>query len=125
MWREALIFISLALLSSTAFPLSFDPVLIYFASGHSLQQASIFAVGGSLCAGIAGIADLKLLGWLKRLVPGKLIFQFPNCKGRWFYLLISLLAFSPLPFFLVRLAILDRKANPFLYGLAIGLGRLP
>jgi hypothetical protein len=125
MWLDILLFILLALLTNTAFPLSFDPILIYFAAGYPLQQATFFAIVGSLCAGIAGVADVKLLGKVRSLFPKKWGIIAPNCKGRWFYVWVSLLAFSPIPFSFVRLFILRRRPDPSLYGLAVGIGRLP
>lgn len=124
-WLDLLFFLPLAVLSNTAFPLAFDPVLIYFASRHTMSAACAMAVSGSLCAGLAGVADAKLLGHFRGRVSGQWLAWLPDWRGRWFYVLTFLFALLPLPFSVVRLAVLRQQPSPTLYGLAVILGRLP
>ena len=125
MWRDILLFIPLAILTNTAFPLSFDPVLLYFSAGHSTQAAYLFALVGSFSASAAGVVDARLLGSINRIVSPKCLSFLPHWRGAYFYVWASLIAFSPLPYLIVRLALIRRRPNPFLYGLAVGAGRLP
>lgn len=125
MWRDLLLFLPLALLTNTAFPVSFDPVLINFAANHTLKESIIYAVCGSLCAAIAGIVDVKLLGVVGRLISSKSARMLPRWTGKRFYLLTLLFAFLPLPFSLIRLAMLKHRPQAALFGLAVGAGRLP
>jgi membrane protein YqaA with SNARE-associated domain len=122
MWLDLLLFLPLAILTNTFFPMPFDPVLLYFASRHSFQTSLWFAVVGSICAGFAGRLDiatgrtLKTTGWLD---------WFPIWRGGWFYLATIVFAFAPLPFSVVRLAAMRAQPAPVPYGLAIAVGRLP
>jgi membrane protein YqaA with SNARE-associated domain len=122
MGLDLLLFLPLAILTNTFFPMPFDPVLLYFASRHSFQTSLWLAVLGSICAGLAGRLDIvtgrsiERTGWLR---------WFPVWRGRWFYLWTMVFAFAPLPFSVVRLAAMKAQPAPAPYGLAITLGRLP
>lgn len=125
MWRDFLLFLPLAVLTNSTVPLPFDPVLIYFTSHHPFKYAWVFALVGSLCAGVAGIIDVKLLGKLSRVLAAQPLPLLRRCTGRWFYLATFLFAFLPLPFSLIRLIIFGQQPRPVLYGLMVMLGRLP
>ena len=125
MWLDLLMFLPLAVLSNTAFPLSFDPVLIGFASTHSLRAGVVFAACGSLCAGLAGIADTRLIGRARLQVSGRGLKWLPYCRGRWFYVFTFLFALLPLPFSVIRVAVLRSNPSTLPYSLAIIFGRLP
>jgi hypothetical protein len=125
MWRDLLLFVPLAVLTNTAFPLSFDPVLLYFASRYDFGPACAFALLGSLCAAAGALVDMKLIGAARDLgLPGRLG-ALSSRRGAWLYLLTFLVALSPLPFSIVRLALLQARPDPALFGLSVGLGRLP
>lgn len=124
-WRDLLLFAPLAVVTNTGLPLPFEPVLLYFAAPYPLRWASVFVLGGSLCAGIAGILDVWMMGLLRGFVPAAWISRLPACRGGWFYAWTAVLAASPLPLTLVRVAILRARPDPLLYGLAVTLGRVP
>src|SRR5262245_57163839 len=126
MWLDLAIFLLLAILCNTAFPMPFDPVLIYFASRHTRMDEVVLAIAGSICAGVSGAGEAKVLGILNRSIPQKWTQTLsPNWRGRRFYALTFLFALLPLPFSVVRLAVLRRQPRILPYGLAIVLGRLP
>jgi hypothetical protein len=118
-------FLVLAFLCNTALPLSFDPVLIFFASRVPSSAAYALAIIGSACAGVAAIADVRVSRCLKVRPYGRLLATLPSLDGVRFYILAFLVALSPLPFSIVRLAVLRRPPETIPYAIAVGLGRLP
>jgi membrane protein YqaA with SNARE-associated domain len=126
MWLDLAIFLVLAMACNTVLPMPFDPVLIYFASRHTRIDEVVFAIAGSICAGVSGAGEAKVLGILNRNIPEKWTQTLsPNWRGHRFYALTFLFALLPLPFSVVRLAVLRRQPRILPYGLAIVLGRLP
>jgi membrane protein YqaA with SNARE-associated domain len=125
MWVDLLSFIPLALLCNTSFPVAFDPVLMAFVATHSPHAAWIFALCGSICAGVAGVADSRMLREARRHVSDKWLKWLPFWQGRRFYLLTFTFALLPLPFSVVRLAVVRNRPRMIPYGLAIVLGKLP
>ena len=125
MVADLVVFLSLAVLCNTSLPVAFDPVLIFYAASHTMHAACAFATAGSLCAGLAGVADVKLLGHVQTHVSEKWLKWLPYWRGRRFYVLTFLFALLPLPFSVVRLAVLRHQPGIVPYGLAIILGRLP
>jgi hypothetical protein len=124
-WLDLVFFIVLAFLCNTALPLSFDPVLIFFASRGTSSGAHAFALIGSVCAGLAAIADVRVSKSLQTRQYGRLLATLPSLNGVRFYVLAFLVALSPLPFSIVRMAVLRRPPATVPYALAVGLGRLP
>lgn len=120
---DALCFLPLAFLCNTALPVPFDPVLIYFASHHDSKATIVFAAGASICAGLAAVAETGVL----KSLGGRIGFddggQFSRSLS--FYLFAMLVALLPLPFSIVRLAVLRKPPERFLYGSAVVLGRFP
>ena len=125
MWLDLLFFLPMAVLCNTAFPISFDPVLIAYASTHSLHAGYVFAIIGSLCAGLAGVADAKLLGCAQGHVSERWLKWLPYWHGRRFYVLTFFFAVMPLPFSVVRLAVLRHQPQIVPYVAAVILGCLP
>ena len=123
-WVELGCFLVLAFLCNTALPLSFDPVLIFFAS-RAPSSAYALAVIGSACAGVAAIADVRVSRCLQVTPYRRLLAALPSLDGVRFYVLAFLVALSPLPFSIVRLAVLRRPPETIPYAFAVGLGRLP
>jgi hypothetical protein len=125
MLKDLILFLPLAVLTNTAFPVPFDPVLMSFASTHTRAEACVFAVLGSLCAAGAALLDTRVLGRVGAAlgVSGKGVGGAP-CR-RWFYALTFAVALLPLPFSLVRLALMRARPDPAKYAVAVGLGRLP
>jgi len=126
MWPELAIFLLLAIACNTVLPMPFDPVLIYFASRHTQIDEMFFAIAGSICAGVSGAGEAKVLEFLNRSIPEKWPRTVsPNWRGHTFYALTFLFALLPLPFSIVRLAALRSQPRILPYSLAIVLGRLP
>ena len=126
MWFDLTEFVLLALLCNTVFPIPFDPVLIYFASRHAGVDAVVFAVVGGICAGVSGAGEAKALGILNSYTThSRLRAVLPQWDGFRFYALTFLFALLPLPFSIVRLAVLQCRPRMVPYAVAIVLGRLP
>src|SRR5215831_7631250 len=119
MWLDLAIFLLLAMLCNTVFPIPFDPVLIYFASRYTRMDQVVFAIAGSICAGLSGAGEAKVLRILNRTIPHKWMQALsPNWRGNRFYALTFLFALLPLPFSVVRVAALQRLPRMLPYGLA-------
>lgn len=125
MGAELLFFIPLAILTNTAFPLPFDHVLLWFASGHTFSQASVFAGFGSGCAGLAALLDLAVIGAVGRRWCGRKGSGPMRWAGRRFYLAVFLVALLPIPYTTIRLTLLRIRPRPLLYALIVSLARLP
>jgi len=124
-WLDMVCFVPLAVLSNTALPLSFDPVLIYFASRQSPSAAFALALIGSVCAGLAAAADVQLLKYVRTKTSDRWLAWMPHWRGRRLYVLTFLFALLPLPFSVVRLAVVRHSPETLSYGAAVALGRLP
>ena len=124
-WFEWLCFIPLAVLCNTALPVPFDPVLIVFGSRHGSGGACAVAVVGSLCASVGAIADIKLGRSAHSRVSPKWLRLMPHWTGRRAYVLYFLFALLPLPFSVVRLAVVRNPPRLVPYQIAVTLGRLP
>ena len=118
-------FLTLAVLCNTALPLSFDPVLIHYATGQPSSVACGFSLIGSICAALGAVVDVRFVGWLRSKVSTRWIAWLPQWQEKHFYFLVFLFALLPLPFSIVRLATLRRTPRPLPYGLAVFFGRLP
>ena len=117
------LFIPLAILSNTAFPLPFDYVLVWFAGGHSAEQAIVFAGLGSLCAGLAGLVDVAVAGTV-----GRRLWSETGRAGRaggWFYFVVFLASLLPIPFTTIRVMLLRIRPHPVVYAVVVSGGRLP
>jgi len=112
-------------LTNTAFPFPFDHVLVWFVSRHPADWAVGYSVLGAVCAGIAGLFDVAFLGKLRSWAGPRLVWARFSW-GRWFYAGVFCCALLPIPFTVVRLAVL-RAAPPdrWVYALVVALGRLP
>lgn len=119
------LFVLLAVLTNTAFPAPFDPVLVCFAVRYSLPGAYLFALVGGLCAGIAGVIDARVMARIGGKIPWRWARLLPTCRGRWFYLAVMLAALVPGTFGAVRMALVRRKPDPTWYALSLMAGRLP
>ena len=124
-WLDWICLVALSLLCNTSLPFSFDPVLIHFASRQFSGPDLMLALSAAAGAGLGAVVDVKFLRWLERKVPPHWIGWLPHWKGRRFYLLTFVVAMSPLPFSIVRLAALRGAPRSIPYGLAVFLGRAP
>ena len=126
MLEDLLLFIPLAVLTNTAFPLPFDHVLIWFAGGHNFAEACVFAGFGSGCAGLAALVDVTMIGALGRRWGHRTGAGTPMPPaGRSFYLAAFAVALLPIPYTIVRLALLRVRPRPLLYALIVSVARLP
>ena len=125
MLLDLTLFVLLAVLTNTAFPAPFDPVLLCFAARYSLPVAYIFAFVGSVCAGIAGRIDIRVLGRIGGKIPARWARLLPTFDGRWFYPAVMLAALLPGTFGVMRLALVRRRPDPNWYALSVATGRLP
>jgi hypothetical protein len=122
-WPALFVFVPLAIAANTSLPVPFDPILIYFAS-RSPDTAVLWAMTGSLCAAVAAIVDLRFLSWVSTKSARKWITWIPLCEGRLFYLMAFLFTALPLPFVVIRLAMLRRPPAAVPYALVVCAGRL-
>ena len=122
---DLLLFFPLAVLTNTAMPLPFEPVLFYYASAYPAGWCWLFVLAGGAGAGVAGVVDLRLAHLARPLVPPRWIVWLPEWPGRWFYLWTLLVAATPIPFSVVRLAMLRSQPRALPYAVAVGLGRVP
>jgi hypothetical protein len=123
-WRDLIFFVPFAVLTNTSVPLTFDPVLLYFSTRHGSNPFAL-ALIGSICAGVAAVADITFLSWLHRKRTDHWPAWMPYWRGRRFYFFTFLAACLPIPFWIVRLAVLRHPPETIFYGLAVSLGRLP
>ena len=124
-WLDLIVFVPLAVVCNTVLPVPFDPVLIYFASRQTPGSAGALAFAGSICAGLAAAADLTMCRQLHRHTREKWLHLLPLWKGRRFYVLTFLFALLPLPFSVVRLAVLRHPPKMVPYQITVAMGRLP
>jgi hypothetical protein len=124
-WLDLVCFIPLAVICNTVLPIPFDPVLIFFASRQPPGEANAFALVGSVCAGVAAAVDVTLFRRFRQRTPGKWLKFLPNWDGWRAYLLTFLFALLPLPFSIVRLAMLRNPPGIIPYPVTVALGRLP
>ena len=125
MLLDLAIFFPLGVLTNSWLPLPFEPVLLAFSATQSPETAWIFAVCGSVAAMVGETIDVKLIKALRPSTPSGGFTKWLANTGQRFYLLAGLIAVSPIPITLVRVAAYWRRPRPWLYGLSVGLGRLP
>ena len=119
-------FILLGIVANAWLPLPpFEPVLLAFAHTRPLEAALMVAAVGSLSAAIGEGVGAGTARLLLRRPPKARPLRWLAASGRYFYVLAGLIALSPAPITLVRVAAFWRRPRPVIYGLAVGLGRLP
>ncbi len=115
----------LAVLTNTVLPVPFEPVLLGAAALFPRDEAPVFALLGAAAAGVASLVDLKLIGRLRPFVPPGVSGKLPEWPGRRFYVWAAVIAASPLPFLIVRLAAVRRTPRALPFAIAVALGRFP
>ena len=125
MLLDLVIFIPLAVLTNTAFPVPFDYVLIVFAEDYGMQQALVFAGLGSVCAAAAGLADLRLCGAVGSWCGRGKQWSAWRLHRSWFYVAVFLCAFLPVPYLIVRLMLVKGVPRPLIYAATVGCARFP
>jgi membrane protein YqaA with SNARE-associated domain len=124
-WVDWICFVSLAVLCNTMFPLPFDPVLILFASGQPSEPVIPMALASSICAGAAAALDVALFRHFHQRAPARWLRLLPHWRGRRIYVLTFLCALLPLPFSIVRLAIVRHPPAIIPFQVSVALGRFP
>lgn len=124
-WLDLFCFVPLAILCNTVVPIPFDPVLIFFASRQSPAEAQAFALVGSVCAGVAAAIDVTVFRHCRSRATGKWVRFLPYWDGWRAYILTFVFALLPLPFSVVRLAVLRNPPRIIPYQVSVVLGRLP
>ena len=125
MFLDLALFVLLAVLTNTAFPAPFDPVLLCIAARYNSPVAYVFAFVGSVCAGIAGRIDVRVLGRIGGKITARWARLLPTFADRWFYPAVMLAALLPGTFGVVRLALVRRMPDPNWYAFSVATGRLP
>lgn len=121
---ELLVFTPLAVVTNSLLPFPFEPVLIGFAGGQPFATSWAFVACGALGAAVGEMLSLRLLGHVVRRRPDRLPGWLGSGRKR-FYLWSMLIAASPLPIYLARAAAVWKRPRPLLFGLSVGLGRIP
>jgi membrane protein YqaA with SNARE-associated domain len=124
-WLDLILIAPLAVLCNTILPVPFDPVLIFFASRQSVSGACVLALIASLCAAVAGAADVTLVRHLRPRTPERWLAILPAWLGSKIYILAFLFALLPLPFTVVRFAALRHPPKMIPFQIVVMLGRLP
>jgi membrane protein YqaA with SNARE-associated domain len=123
--RELLIFTPLAVLSNSLLPLPFEPVLIAFAAHEPLASAWALVAWGAAGAAVGEALNVRLLGRLARRAKRSTLPGWLAAGHKRFYLWSMLIAASPMPIYLARAAAVWRRPRPLLFGLCVGIGRVP
>jgi membrane protein YqaA with SNARE-associated domain len=111
---ELLVFVPAMIATNTPFPIPSDTVLLAFAGGTA--HAVVFATVGAACAGIGGLAELRV---------ADAIVEHRERPPRWFYAAVVAGAALPIPFTTIRLLLLRFAPRPVAYSTAIAIGRFP
>ncbi len=122
---EVVSFLALGILANTFFPMPFEPILVAFSGGASRGDVVRLCLAGSLCAGIAALADAGCLGIVRR----RLYRRMPRADERRasvrFYVFTAAAALLPIPFTLVRAGLLHARPRPFLFAAIVAVARYP
>lgn len=110
-------YVVLALWCNTVAGPPFDPVFLWYVQRHPFPASWTLVAVGAACAGAAAALEARLL----RGGPGA---QRPATPRR-FYWMAFLVAASPIPFMLVRAALVAHRPRAWPYALAVAVGRLP
>jgi membrane protein YqaA with SNARE-associated domain len=124
-WLELASFLGLGVLSNTVFPMPFEPILVAFGGGRPDGQLALLCLLGSICAGAGALLDTGLLGLLRRKAQRHDGFALERHASARFYLLAAAAGLLPIPFTLVRAAILRTRPRPFLLAGIVVATRFP
>lgn len=116
------VFAMLAVVTNTAFPYPFEPVLLLFAEGATPSDLILLSVTGSIAAGIAALIDHRLLSAL-----GHKLFaaRVRNFHRWWFYAAVFATALLPFPYTATRAALLRGRPNAVLFAGTVTAARFP
>lgn len=125
-WFEMASFVGLGVLSNTVFPMPFEPLLVAFSGGRSAGQLAVICLIGSLCAGTGALVDAGFLGAIRRRVQRRRPAPLVERPAGWrFYLFTAGAALLPIPFTLVRAALLHSRPRPILFASIVAIARYP
>ncbi|MCI0415095.1 hypothetical protein L0222_20170 [bacterium] len=109
------LFALLAVLTNTALPFPFEPVLLFHIDKY---PAIVLVLTGSICAAAGGNIDQLLANRIRK----RLMNKFTEARF-YFYVATFLFALLPLPFSVIRVSLLKIKPKSAYYGSAIFAGR--
>jgi membrane protein YqaA with SNARE-associated domain len=122
---DLLAFVPLAIITNTAFPYPFEPVLLLVTAGQPPSVIAVYAVLGSLCAGVAAFVDIHIMARVGGMVGRGPRWSPANLHRWWFYLVAFASALLPVPYSIVRVTLARGRPDPRLYAGVVALGRLP
>ncbi len=122
---EFVAFVPLAIITNTAFPYPFEPVLLLVTAGQPPSVVAVYAVLGSLCAGAAGFIDLNVMARVGGIAGRGSGWSPANLHRWWFYLVAFGSALLPIPYSIIRVALARGQPDPRFYAGVVALGRLP
>jgi membrane protein YqaA with SNARE-associated domain len=115
-------FAALAIVTNTAFPYPFEPVLLVFAEGAGPRAIVLLSGTASVAAGVAALIDYHLLGALRNKLFAK---GARDLHRWWFYAGVFATALLPIPYTVTRAALLRGRPNPLLFAATVTLARFP
>jgi membrane protein YqaA with SNARE-associated domain len=125
-WLEMASFLGLGVVSNTLFPMPFEPLLVAFSGGRTAGQLGFICLVGSLCAGVGALVDAGFLGAVRRRVQRRSSERpIDRPAGVRFYLFTGAAALLPIPFTLVRAALLRARPRPLLFASIVAVARYP
>jgi membrane protein YqaA with SNARE-associated domain len=122
---EVVSFLGLAILANTVFPMPFEPILVAFSGGIGREAMALLCLVGSVCAGLAALVDAGCLGVVRRRLNRRLPPLDEDRATFRFYAFTAAAALLPIPFTLVRAALLHTRPQPFLFAGIVAVARYP
>jgi hypothetical protein len=122
---ELVSFLGLGVLANTVFPMPFEPILVAFSGGAGREAVVRLCLVGSFCAGVAALVDAGCLGLVRRRINRDLPRTGERRAAFSFYAFTAAAALLPIPFTLVRAAILHTRPQPFLFAGIVAVARYP
>lgn len=122
---EVVAFLGLGVLANTVFPMPFEPILVAFSGGTGREAMALLCLAGSLCAGLAALVDAGCFGVVRRRLNRRLPRTDERQATFRFYAFAATAAMLPIPFTLVRAALLHTRPQPFLFAAIVAAARYP
>lgn len=123
-WLELGPFIGLAVLTNTAFPMPFEPVLLAFGGGRTGSGILLVCALGSVAAAAGALVDAGCFGFVRRGVR-RLHGGSEQLAGPRFYLLTAGAGLLPIPFSVVRAALVRVRPRSLVFAGIVGVTRFP
>ncbi|HEX6644215.1 MAG TPA: hypothetical protein VF037_06035 [Gemmatimonadales bacterium] len=123
-WLELGPFIGLGVLTNTAFPMPFEPVLVVFGGSRSGRELLLICAIGSLCAGLGALLDAGFFGVVRRGLRRRQGSAAP-AAGPGFYWAAAAAGLLPIPFSIVRALLLGVRPRAALFAGIVVVTRFP